>query len=88
VLSASDREGPFFTPVNDTLMARQGWSARADLRVLVLPVLLDSCHPSGRGRCVKAREATARGLASTRRTRPRQSDSEEDELAILTSASG
>ena len=42
------------------------------------PVLLDSCHPSGRGRRVKAREATACGLALTRRTRPRQSSSEED----------
>ena len=43
-----------------------------------LPVLLDSCHPSGRGRRVKAREATACGLALTRRTRPRQLSSEED----------
>ena len=42
------------------------------------PVLLDSCRPSGRGRCVKAREATACGLALTQRTRPRQSSSEED----------
>src|SRR5205807_9222978 len=45
-------------------------------RVLVLPVLLDSCRPSGRGCRVKAREATACGLALTRRTRPRQSSSE------------
>jgi len=42
------------------------------------PILLDSCRPSGRGRRVKAREATACGLALTRRPRPRQSSSEED----------
>jgi hypothetical protein len=83
VLSASDREGPLCTRVNGTLMARRVWSARADLRVLVLRVLLDSCHPSGRGRRVKAREATACGLALTRRTRPRQSSSEEDGITSL-----
>jgi hypothetical protein len=33
-------------------------------------VVLDSCHPSGRCRRVNAREATACGLALTRRTRP------------------
>ena len=42
------------------------------------PILLDRCHPSGRGCRVKAREATACGLALTRRPRPRQSSSEED----------
>ena len=78
-VSASDRERPLVTGVNGTLMARRtavrpalmaaSWSS---------PVLLDSYHPSGRGRRVKAREATACGLALTRRTRPRQSGSEED----------
>jgi hypothetical protein len=78
-MSASDRERPLVTGVNGTLMARRAavwpelmatsWSS---------PVLLDSRRPSGRGRCVKAREATACGLALTRRTRPRQSSSEED----------
>ena len=78
-VSASDRERPLVTGVNGTLMARRtavrpalmagSWSS---------PVLLDSCRPSGRGRRVKAREATACGLALTRRTRPRQSSSEED----------
>jgi hypothetical protein len=42
------------------------------------PVLLDSCRPSGRGCRGKAREATACGLALTRRTRLGQSSSEED----------
>ena len=78
-VSASDRERPLVTGVNGTLMARRivvrpalmaaAWS---------FPVLLDSCRPSGRGRRVKAREATACGLALTRRTRPRQSSSEKD----------
>jgi hypothetical protein len=77
-VSASDRERPLVTGVNGTLMSRRtvvrpglmaaSWSS---------PVLLDSCLPSGRGCRVKAREATACGLALTRRTRPRQSSSEE-----------
>ena len=83
-VSASDRERPPVTGVNGPLMARRvvvrpalmaaSWSS---------PVLLDSCHPSGRGRCVKAREATACGLALTRRTRPRQSSSEEDAILLV-----
>jgi len=56
------------TAVRPALMAAP-WSS---------PGLLDSCHPSGQGCRVKAREATACGLALTRRTRPRQSSSEED----------
>jgi len=36
------------------------------------PALLDGCHPSSSSRRVKARAATACGLALTRRTRPRQ----------------
>jgi hypothetical protein len=75
---ATDRERPLATGVNGTLMARRTAVGLRCRRVLVLPVLLDSCHPSGRGRCVKAREATACGLALTQRTRPRQSSSEED----------
>ena len=83
-VSASDRERPLITGVNGPLMARRtavhpalmgaSWSS---------PVLLDSCRPSGRGRRVKAREATACGLALTRRTRPRQSCSEEDGITSL-----
>ena len=78
-VSASDRERPLVTGVNGTLMAR-----RTAIRPVLIagpwssPVLLDSCRPSGRGRRVKAREATACGLALTQRTRPRQSSSEED----------
>ena len=78
-VSASDRERPLVTGVNGPLMARQ-----TEFRSALLaapwssPVLLDSCCLSGRGRCVKAREATACGLALTQRTRPRQSGSEED----------
>jgi hypothetical protein len=78
-VSASDRERPLLTWVNGTLMAR-----RTEVRPALMaaswssPVLLDSCHPSGRGRRVKAREATACGLALTRQTRPRQLSSEEE----------
>jgi len=39
-------------------------------RALVLPRSLDSCRSLGRGRRVKARQATACGLALTRRTGP------------------
>src|SRR6185312_5178495 len=46
--------------------------AHAGDRLLVLPVLLDGCPPSSRSRRVRARAATACGLALTRRTRPRQ----------------
>jgi len=54
-----------------------------------LPVLLDSCHPSGRGRRVKARQATACRLALTRPTRPRQSSSGKDgSLAMVVSPTG
>jgi hypothetical protein len=83
-VSASDRERPLVTGVNGPLMAR-----RTAVRPALIaapssfPVLLDSCHPSGRGRRVKAREATACGLALTRRTRPRQSSSEEDGTTSL-----
>ena len=78
-LSASDRERPFVTGVNGPLMARRT-AVRAALIAVPWssPVLLDSCHPSGRGRRVKARGATAYGLALTWRPRPRQSSSEED----------
>ena len=78
-VSASGRERPLFTGVNGTLMARRA-VVRPELMAASWssPVLLDSCRPSGRGRCVKAREATACGLALTQRTRPRQSSSEED----------
>ena len=78
-VSASDRERPLVTGVNGPLMARRT-AVRSGLMAVPWssPVLLDSCRPSGRGRRVKAREATACGLALTRRTRPRQSSSEED----------
>jgi hypothetical protein len=78
-LSGSDRERPLFTGVNGPLMARRT-AVRHALKVVPWPspVLLNSCDPSGRGGRVKAREATACGLALTRRTRPRQSSSEED----------
>jgi hypothetical protein len=77
-VSASDRERPLVTGVNGPLMARRVavWPALM-AAPLSSPVLLDSCRPLGRGRRVKAREATACGLASTRRTRSRQSSSEE-----------
>ena len=78
-VSASDREIPLFAGVNGPLMARRS-AVRPTLLAVPWssPVLLDSCRSSGRGRRVKAREATACGLALTRRTRPRQSCSEED----------
>jgi hypothetical protein len=55
----SDREGPLVTGVNGTLMARRT-AVRPALIVAPWssPVLLDSRHPSGRGRRVKARGAT------------------------------
>jgi hypothetical protein len=69
-VSASDRERPLVAGDNGPLMAR---------RIVVRPalvsvpcfssVLLDSCHSSDQVRRVKAREATACGLALTRRTR-------------------
>ena len=78
-VSASDRERPLVTGVNGPLMARRTAARPAPVAASwSSPVLLDSCRPSGRGRCVKAREATACGLALTRRTRPRQLSSEED----------
>ncbi len=78
-VSASDRERPFVTGVNGPLMARRPAIRPALIAVpWSSPVLLDSYRLSGRGRCVKAREATACGLALTQRTRPRQSGSEED----------
>ena len=78
-VSASDRDRPLVTGVNGPLMARRT-AVRHALKVVPWPspVLLNSCDPSGRGGRVKAREATACGLALTRRTRPRQSSSEED----------
>src|SRR6185437_8845459 len=78
-VSASDRERPLVTGVNGPLMARRT-AVRPALKAASWssPVLLDSCCPSGRGRRVKAREATACGLALTRRARPRQSSGEED----------
>ena len=83
-VSASDRERPLVTGVNGTLMARRIVVRPAPMAASwSFPVLLDSCHPSGRGRRVKAREATACGLALTRRTRPRQSSSEEDGTTSL-----
>lgn len=50
---------------------------------LIVPVLLDGCHPSGRGRRVKARAATTCGLALTRRIRLTQSGSEEDVILLV-----
>src|SRR5690242_9791829 len=48
-VSATDRERPVFTGVNGPLMARADRSpARVDGRALLFPVLLDSCHLSGR----------------------------------------
>ena len=63
-VSASDRERPLDTGVNGPLMARRT-AVRPALKAASWssPVLLDSCCPSGRGRRVKAREATACGLA-------------------------
>ena len=63
-VSASDRERPLVTGVNGPLMARRT-AVRPALKAASWssPVLLDSCCPSGRGRRVKAREATACGLA-------------------------
>jgi hypothetical protein len=48
-LSGSDREGPLFTGVNGPLMARRT-AVRHALKVVPWPspILLDSCHPSGR----------------------------------------
>ena len=72
-VSASDRERPLVTGVNGTLMARRTMVPPALMAVSwSFPVLLDSCRLSGRGRRVKAREATACGSALTRRTRPTQ----------------
>ena len=83
-VSASDRERPLVTGVNGPLMARRTAVRPALLSVSCSsPVLLDSCRPSGWGRRVKAREATACGLALTRRTRPRQSSSEEDAILLV-----
>jgi hypothetical protein len=77
-VSADDRKRPLVTGVNGPLMARRIAVQPAPMDMpWSSPVLLDSCHPSARGRCVKAREGTARGLALTRRPRPRQSSSEE-----------
>ncbi len=75
-VTVRDRSSP---GVNGPLMAR--WTAVRPALMAApwsSPVLLDSCRPSGRARRVKAREAAACGLALTRRTRPRQSSSEED----------
>jgi len=78
-LSASGHERPLVTGVYGTLMARRTAVPPALIAVpCSSPALLDSCRPSGRGRRVNAREATACGLALTRRTRPRESSSEED----------
>jgi len=87
-VSASDRERPLVTGVNGPLMARQTEFQSALMAPWSSPVLLDSCRLSGRGRCVKAREATACGLALTQRTRPRQSGSEEDGTISRGSGSG
>jgi hypothetical protein len=60
-VSASDRDRPLLTGANGTLMARQTGVRPALMAVLWFsPVLLDSCHPSGRGRRVQASEATAK----------------------------
>jgi hypothetical protein len=82
-VSANDRDRPLLTGVNGTLMARRTGVRPARMAVpWSSPVLLDSYRPSGRGRRVKAREATACGLALTRRTRPRQSSGEEEAAPI------
>ena len=76
--AASDRERPLVTGVNGPLMARRTAALPASITAPWSPLArLDSCHPSGRGRRVKAREATACGLALTRQLRPRQSSGEE-----------
>src|SRR5947207_527858 len=63
-VSASDRERPLVAGVNGPLMARRTAVRPAPLTApWSSPVFLDSCRPSGRGRRVKAREATACGLA-------------------------
>ena len=61
--SVIDRETPFVTGVNGTLMARRS-CARPALTPprLAPPVPSIACHPSDRGRRVKAREATAQRL--------------------------
>jgi hypothetical protein len=59
-VSASDRDRPLATGVNGPLMARRSAVRPALVAVpCSSPALLDSCHPSGRGRRVKACEATA-----------------------------
>jgi len=63
-VSVSDRERPLATGVKGTLMAQRTAVSPALMAApRSSPVLLDSCCPSGRGRRVKAREATACGLA-------------------------
>ncbi len=62
-LAVSVRDRPLVTGVNGTLMARRHLVRPAPISVpCPSPLLLDSCHPSGRGRRVKAREATAKRL--------------------------
>ena len=60
--SVSTRDYPLVTPSNCTLIARGGPVTWAGLALLVLPRAPRSCHPSGRGRRVQARAATAERL--------------------------
>ncbi len=49
-VSVGDRDRPLLTGVNGTLMARRIWVRPALIAVpWSSPVILDSCHPSGRG---------------------------------------
>jgi hypothetical protein len=68
------------------LMARQ-WPGDpnftcADPRAVLLPVLLDSCIPRAVAAVSKLAKRPRSGLALTRRTRPRQSSSEEDTASL------
>jgi hypothetical protein len=66
------------------LMARRTAARHASLTApWSSPVLLDSCRPSGRGRRVKTRKATACRLALTRRTRPTHSGSGEYVILLV-----
>ena len=59
-LSASDRERPLFTGVNGPLMPGDPSPTCADRVPCSFPVLLDGCHPSGRGRRVQAKPLRGR----------------------------
>jgi hypothetical protein len=84
VVSASDRERPLVTEVNGPLMARLLGVQPALMTVpRSSPVLLDSCRPSGRGRCARLAKRPRAAWPLTRRPRPRQSSSEDDAHHLL-----